>query len=258
MFQIIKNTILEFMRLKVMYISIFVAILLIFLTYVLDGLTINQWNKAIIDFSLSIIEIFNVILTLFLWAYLLYNEFTKKTVLLILSKIKNKNVFIISKFFGFSIIIFFVHLFLTVWFLISIYFHWIDFEFFYLQAIFLIYLKVLVLLAFLIFFSTFVSPFLALLSSFVIYLVSHTSAFMLFFAKVNPVKNVSVFFEKIIEMIYYLLPNFHDLSMKEYFLSPNLSNYSNIHFLLSLFWGALAYIVVLLILSSWIFNKKEF
>lgn len=256
--EIIKNTIIEFTRLKVVYIWIFVAFILIFASYLLDWLTINQWNKTILDFSFSIVEIFALILTLFLGAYLLYNEFSKKTVLLILSKVENKHLFIISKFIGFAIIIFFVYLVLSAWFILALYLHGIPIQIYYFQALFLSYMKILVVLSFLIFFSTFVSPFLALLSALFIYLVSHASAFMIFFSKMDTQNLLSPFFKSIIKIIYYILPNFQDLSMKEYFLSPYLSNYTNTHFVLSILWWSLAYIFVMLVFSSLIFNKKEF
>ncbi len=259
MLNIIKNTIIEFMRLKVLYIWIFIAIILIFSSYILDTLTINQWNKAIIDFSLTIIEVFALILTLFLWAYLLYNEFSKKTVLLILSKIKHKYYFIIWKFLWFSIIIFFVYFILSLGFLWALILHNIPVEIYYFQAILLSYVKILVVLSFLIFFSTLVSPFLSLLSSLFIYFVSHASAFMLFFTKMRKSnEDINPFMEYIMQFIYYILPNFHDLSMKEYFLSPYLSNYTDTHFMLSLIAWAFVYIFVLLVLSSIIFRKKEF
>jgi len=258
MLDIIKNTIIEFTRIKILYIWLLIAIVLIFSSYILDTLTINQWNKVIVDFSLTIIEIFALLLTLFLWAYLLYNEFSKKTILLILSKIKYKSNFIIWKFLWFAIIVFFVYIVLSLWFLLTLVFHHISIEFYYFQAIFLSYIKMLVILSFLIFFSTFVSPFLSLLSSLFIYILSHATSFMFFFSQIDQENKINPFMKIIIEITYYILPNFHDLSMKEYFLSPYLTNYTNIHFILSIIAWALTYIFILFIISSVIFRKKEF
>lgn len=256
--EIIKNTILEFIRLKIVYIWIIVAFILIFWSYLLDWLTINQWNKAILDFSFSVVEIFSLITTLFLWAYLLYNEFSKKTVLLIISKIQNKSLFIISKFIWFAIIILCVYIILSLWLIFSLYLHEISIEYYYIQALFLSYLKILVVLSFLIFFSTFVSPFLALLSSLFIYMVSHATSFMIFFTKLDTQNLLNPILKWIIKIIYYVLPNFQDLSMKEYFLSPYLWNYTETHFVVSVIWWALVYIFLMLVMSSVIFNKKEF
>jgi len=143
-------------------------------------------------------------------------------------------------------------------FLLAIYLHHIPFEFFYIQAIFLSYVKLLVILAFVLFFSTFVSPFLALITSLAVYFVSHSTVFMYYFSIVDKENNFSEISKFLLKMIYYILPNFQDLSMKEYILSPQLWAYSNFHFVFSIVWWALTYIIVLLILSSFIFNKKEF
>jgi len=258
MWEISKNTIKEFLRLKIAYIGIFIGIVLIFSSYVLQTLTINNWNQVILDFSLTMIELFGLLVTLFLGSYLLFNEFSKKTVLLILSRIPKKWHFILGKFFWFALILFLVYFILTIWFVLALYFHWIKIQIYYFQAIFLSYLKILIVLAFVIFFSTFVSPFLALLFSLTLYLVSHSTAFMLFFSQFDKEHTISPIMGEFIKVVYYILPNFQDLSMKEYFLSPYLTNYSNIHFVLSTIFGAVFYIIVLLWLSCIIFEKKEF
>ncbi len=258
MLEIAKNTIKEFLRLKIIYIWIAVWIILIFSSYLLQTLTINNWNRVIIDFSLTMIELFWLLMTLFLWSYLLFNEFSKKTVLLILSRIEKKRVFVVWKFLWFSFILFLVYLILSIWFILALLFHWINFEFYYIQAIFLSYIKILIVLVFVIFFSTFVNPFLALISSLLIFLISHSTSFMIFFTIVDKEKTISPFVKQIINITYYILPNFQDLSMKEYFLSPYIWNYSNQHFLISLIFWWLFYIFVLLFLSCIIFQKKEF
>ena len=140
----------------------------------------------------------------------------------------------------------------------ALYFHHIPFHFYYIQAIILSYLKIIIVLAFVIFFSTFVNPFLALLAALILYFVSHATSFMLFFVQTDKEKSVPVFVQAIIKGTYYILPNFQDLSMKEYFLSPYLKNYTNYHFMLSVVFGSLFYIILLLFLSCIIFERKEF
>jgi len=258
MFEIAKNTIKEFLRLKIIYIGIITGVILIFSSYLLETLTVNNWNRVIIDFSLTMIELFWLLITLFLGSYLLFNEFQKKTVLLILSRIKNKWEFIVGKFLWFSFIIFLVYVILFIAFVLALKFHNMPFHFYYVQAVILSYLKILVTLSFVIFFSTFVNPFLALLAALILYLVSHATSFMLFFIETDKEKTVPSFVQYIIRWTYYVLPNFQDLSMKEYFLSPYLKNYSNYHFMLSLLFNSLFYIILLLFFSCIIFERKEF
>ena len=258
MLEIAKNTLKEFLRVKIVYIWIVLWVILIFSSYLLQTLVINNWNRVIIDFSLTMIEMFGLLMTLFLGSYLLFNEFNKKTILLILSRIKNKWHFIIGKFIWFSVILFIIYLILTVAFVLALIFHNLPVHYYYFEAILLSYLKILIVLAFVMFFSTFVNPFLALIAALFLYVVSHSTSFMLFFSEYNKEKALSPIVKETINITYYVLPNFQDLSMKEYFLSPYLSNYTNYHFLLSVIFGSLFYLFVLLWLSCLIFEKKEF
>jgi len=89
-------------------------------------------------------------------------------------------------------------------------------------AILFSFVKILVVLAILIFFSTFVSPFVALMSSLAIYITSHSLSFVKFYLVAAHKLSVDSILYKIINLVYYIFPNFQDLSLKEYLLSPYL------------------------------------
>jgi len=258
MFVIILNTIKEFIRNKILYTIVFISIWLIFLSLILSSLALSESNKIVIDFSLSIIEIFWLLTTLFLWSYLLYNEISKHTVLLVLSKNPSRKDFILWKYFGFAFVLILLYIIFTLAFLVVLWIHWIAFDVNYLFAIFLSYIKILVVLGFIIFFATFVSPFVNLLVTLCVYIISHSFSFVKFY--VIDLKKVDInndFFAMLINIMYYVFPNFQDLSMKEYLLSPNIWEYTLNHILLSTF-GNLFYIAILLFFAIMIFNKKEF
>ena len=252
------NTLKEFVRMRVLYAILFVAILLIFFSLVLAELSITKWTKVVIDFSLSIIEFFGIIVTLFLWSYMLYSEISKNTVLLVLSKIFDRKHFIVWKFLWFGILLLIIYVILTIAFVWVLLLHGIDIKFVFFLSIFLSYLKILVVLSFIIFFSTFMSPFISLLISLLVYIISHSTAFMYFYI-VELKKNTAwLGYQYLINTIYYIFPNFHDLSMKEFILSPHMWTYTSFHYLLTIFGWAIVYIIVLLFFSVLIFRKKEF
>lgn len=258
MITICKNTIKEFIRNKILYIILITSILLVFLTITLSQLAMSEEKKIILDFSLTIIEVFGLISTLFLWSHLLKNEISNNTILLILSKRPSKRDFILGKFFWFSIILLFIYIILTIAFTIVLWIHHIWFEMAYLWAIFLSYIKILVTLTFIIFFSTFVWPFITLLASLVIYIISHMLVFLKFFVEyLKKNQSESSLSQNIVNVLYYIFPNFHNLSMKEFLLSPNLWAYTIEHISLSILVNAV-YIFILLYFSIVIFNKKEF
>ncbi len=255
MFTICLNTIKWFVRNKLVYIILATAIWLIFFSLVLQWLTINQWAKVIVDFSLTIIEVFGLITTLFLGSYLIYKEINQNTILLVLSKNPSRGKFIIWKFLWFAFLIGLLYVVLSLAFLVVLYVYNIWFQWAFISAIFLSYIKILITLSFIVFFSTFVSPFLALLVSIWLYLVAHMTSFLRFY--VLRLFDHGGIYEFFVELIYFVIPNFQNLSMKEYLLSPHLGEYTIYHIGLSSLVGVI-YIAFLLGFSIFIFKRKQF
>lgn len=257
MFVIARNTLKEFIRNKLMYLILGFAIWMIFLTIVISKLALSEQSKIIIDFSLTIVEISGLILTLFLWSSLLYNEISKNTILLILSKNPSRTNFILWKFLWFAFILLLLYIVLWLSFIIALYIHHIPFSIVYIGAILLSYIKIVVLLWFIIFFSTFMSPFFSLIISLWIYIISHMTSFVKFYMLITQkVKSWSIL-ENLIAVIYYIFPNFQDLSMKEYLLSPELSAYTWYHITLSCV-SNIFYVSIILLFAIIIFKKREF
>jgi hypothetical protein len=113
------------------------------------------------------------------------------------------------------------------------------------------------MLAIIIFFSTFVSPFIVLLVSIGIYIISHSLSFVKYYLIAAKKMSVDSVGYKIISFFYYVFPNFQDLSLKEYLLSPYLGDYNLQHIILSSL-SSLGYIVILLVFAILIFNYREF
>ncbi len=257
MINIAKNTFKEFVRNKILYVILFVAVSLIFFSIVLSTLALREADKIIIDFSLSLIELFGLISTIFLWSYMLYSELSKNTILLLLSKSPSRSKFILGKFIWFSLLLLLIYTILSLAFVLVLFFHWIWFELAYISSIFLSFIKILIVLSIIIFFSTFVSPFISLLASIAIYIVWHSTSFVKFYLLQTWKVVEWTFNYYLINILYYIVPNFHDLSMKEHLTSPFLTNYSLFHIISStMVW--LIYIAFILIFAILIFNKKEF
>ena len=253
---IAKNTIKEFIRNKLLYVITIIGIGLIFFSLVLSSLALSEEKKIILDFSLTTIELFGLITTLFLWSYLFYNELKRNTILLILSKNPSRRNFVLGKFLGFAALIAILYLILTISFSIALFINNIVFDISYFSAIFLSYIKILVVLAFIIFFSVFVSPFVVLLATLAIYIISHMTWFLKFYLLKE--KDISLWWvgEWLVNIIYYVFPNFQDLSMKDYLLSPALWDYTVLHIGISTL-SHLLYVFILLVLAIIIFKKKE-
>lgn len=259
MFVIALNTIKEFIRNKIMYVIVFIAIWLIFFSIILSQLALTESKKIIIDFTLTVIELFWLITTLFLWSYLIYNEITKNTILLILSKKPSRWHFLMWKLLWFLWLLSILYIILTIAFLTVLFVHniWFENVWSYIFAIFFSYLKISITLGFIILFSSFMSPFVSLLVTLWVYLISHSLWFVKFYLSVSWKVADWTFTSKIVNFLYYFFPNFQDLSMKEYLSSPQLSNYTGWHILLST-WTSIIYIFILMVIAIAIFKKREF
>lgn len=257
MITIALNTFKEFLRNKILYIILVSSLILILFSIVLSTLSLREQERIIVDFSLTVIELFWFISTIFLGSYLLYSELTKNTILLILSKSPSRSKFIIWKFIWFSFVLMLIYLFMTASFFLVTLFHSIDFNVYYLIAILLSFIKILVILSLIIFFSTFISPFITLLVSICIYIISHTTPFINFYLSQTWKVVEWTFQYYIVKGIYYIFPNFQDLSMKEFLLSPYLWAHTPLHLASSVF-ANLLYIAIVLYFAILIFNKKEF
>lgn len=257
MLVIAKNTVKEFIRNKIVYLIIWLSVWLIFLSIVLSKLALSEEQKIILDFSLSVIEIFWLITTLFLWTNLLYNEISKNTILLILSKNNSRKDFLIWKYLWFVFVILLLYIIMSVAFLLVLMIHNIPFHSYFFFAIFLSFIKIIVVLAFIICFSTFISPIVTLFLTLGIYFISHMTAFLKFYTIASKKIEKWSIAEIIVNLIYYIFPNFHDLSMKEYLMSPYLWEYTIAHISLSTL-SSLWYIIVLLFVAIIVFKRKEF
>lgn len=257
MYTIAKNTFKEFIRNKILYTIIWAWVVLILWSIVLSTLAVRQEERIIINSSLTVIEIFGLIVTLFMWSYLLYSELSKNTILMILSKAPSRANFILWKFLGFSWILFVVYLLLGIAFAVVLFLHSIAIDLTMVLALFFSFLKILFVLWFIVFFSTFVSPFVSLLASLSVYIIWHSTSFIKYYMIESWKVSITAFWEWLVNIIYFVFPNFTALSIKEILNTPLIENISNVQLFFSVFY-TLIYVALLLILSIIIFNNREF
>lgn len=251
MLNIALNTFRELKRNKILYMILFFGILLIIFSLALASLSLGQSNKIILDFGLSMIEIFGLISVIFIGSQLIFREIDGKTIYLILSKPISRYEFIIGKFIGFAMILAAIIFFQSVIFLVLVWYSKTAFSSLVLVSIVFIYLKLLVLFAIILFFSTFISSILSIVLTILIYFIAHSiSAIIDMAGHLNSfiVYNIGRFF-------YIIFPPFEALNLKSMILSniPASPLYIGGNILY-----ALLYIVVILGFTILIFNRKTF
>jgi ABC-type transport system involved in multi-copper enzyme maturation permease subunit len=246
------NTFKEAIRDKVLYVILLFSVVLISSSFLLSSLSLGQNERVITDLGLASISIFGVLITLFIGTNLLNKEIDKKTIYLLLTKPLRRAEFIIGKHIGLSLTLFVITLFMTVCFYCLIWFTTDSYPLVYLQAIFLTYVELLLLIAVAILFSTFAPPTMSAIYTLAVYLIGHFSRDLLNLGSMsdNPT------FIAITKAIYFILPDLEKLNLK------NIVLYSKDGINPDLFTGGILYgvlyTVIILILSIFIFEFKEF
>ncbi len=251
MFNIALNTFRELARNKILYLIVFFGITLIGFSLVLASLSLGQSDKIVADFGLAMVEVFGIIAVIFIGSQLLFREIEGKTVYLILSKPVARRDFILGKFLGFSAILLFIILIQaiisTIVFLIAS----TPLSYLLMASIGFIYIKLLLLFAIILFFSTFISPLLSILIVMAIYVISHSITTMTDMALRSG--NIALYYFS--KFLMVLFPNFEALNIKSVIWTPLVLEPT--FFLINIVHGGL-YLGVILTLTVLIFNKKTF
>jgi ABC-type transport system involved in multi-copper enzyme maturation permease subunit len=230
---------------------VFFGIALIGFSLVLASLSLGQSDKIVADFGLAMVEIFGIISVIFIGSQLLFREIEGKTVYLILSKPVKRGDFILGKFLGFSAILFLIifiqSVISTVVFLVA---H-TPLSALLFASIGFIYLKLLLLFAIILFFSTFISPLLSILLVMGVYIISHSITTMTDMA-LRSGNHILYYFSKFLMVVF---PNLEALNIKSLIGSPMVIAPS--FFALNMVHSFL-YLAVILTFTVLIFNRKTF
>lgn len=257
------NTFLEARRDRILYSLFLFAILMIISSLVFSTISAQQFNKIVKDFGLTAISLFGVLLSIFLGTSLVFKEIEKKTVYNIFSKPIERYQFIIGKYIGLAITLFVITLsmcailFITILFVelpnsgfIKFYYgghHFLEF----FTAVSFEYLEFLVVIGIALVLSSFTSPVLAILLSFLLFAVGRLSADIRLFAEEidNPAVN---YFS---EIFYRVVPNLEKFNIRsEAVYGGNIS----LNLVLNTTIYAFIYVIILVLLAILIFQRKEF
>jgi ABC-type transport system involved in multi-copper enzyme maturation permease subunit len=245
------NTFRETVREKVLYNLLFFALLMIGSSILLSTLTIGEQSKIIMDIGLAGINIFGVLIAIFVGIGLVSKEIEKKTIYTIISKPIYRYQFLLGKYLGLLITLFVnTSIMVTGFFgvlLLMTYNITPDM----VKAILLIFVELMVVTAVALMFSTFTTSLLSAIFTISIYIIGHLLGDLkVFAAKLgNP---VIVF---LLDALYYILPNLENFNIKgevvhNIALDPSL-------IVMSVLYGLL-YISMILFSSVIIFQRRDF
>ncbi len=251
MFTIAHNTIRELVRNRFFSLILFLSVVFILISFVLDTLALGELRRVLYDFGLSFIELTGLAVILFLGGGMIAREIEGRTIYLMLSKPIARSSIILGKFIGFSWVILVMVAFQTAVLIGMLQMRDIALDPLLFMAIIGIILKLFSLLALILFFSTFVSPMIAMFLTIASYMIGHSGYAMLDYARFDDSPMMGYAGKAILT----LFPNLEALNLKNYVATDAplvLANWF-------LGYGTnILYIIVVLSLSAFLFTRRSF
>jgi len=245
------NTFKESVRNRVMLNILLFAVGLILLSLVVGDWSLGHQVRVIKDLGLSAMSIFGLLIAIFIGIRIMVQEMEQRTIYIIASKPIHRWEIVTGKFAGLSITLAINVFFMTLALGLVLLIIGEMADLLLIKAIWLIFLEILLIVAFSIFFSSFVSPTLSAVFTLVVFVMGHMSEFLNEYVQVYPDKG----FHWLLKGIYHAIPNLEKLNLKmaavaQVPLPPHAVIFGTMY--------GLAYIILLLMITSIIFSKRDF
>lgn len=245
------NTFRENLREKLLYNLLIFALLMIGSSIIVSRLTLGDFERLILDIGLASINIFGVLIAIFVGIGLVSKEIEKKTIYTIVSKPVPRYEFLIGKFCGLAITLFVNTCVMVAGLLLVLWFMKVPVEAILFKSLSLIYLECLVVTAVALLFSTFSSATLSAIFTLAIYVIGHLSGDLRLFGK----KFMGDVGQGVLNALYYTLPNLERFNLKGHVIHH--LDFSAADMALTLAYG-LTYAAMLLLIASMVFQKRDF
>jgi len=204
------NTFRETIRDKILYNLVLFAILLIGASVLLGTLTIGEQARIVNDLGLAAINLVAVIIAIFVGIGLVTKEIERRTIYTILARPITRVQFVLGKYMGLGLI---VLVNVTIMFSMFLGTIWLTGNVIHgslFQAVELILVETLLVMAMALFFSTFSSSILSATMTLGLYVIGHLTADLKSIAE----KSQSQLTEAVLTALYYVCPNLEMLNVK--------------------------------------------
>ena len=251
---IARNAFREAVRDRVLYNLVLFVLLLIAAAIFIGELSGGQERKVIVDLGLSAMLLFGVFIAIFVGVGLVYKEIERRTIYAVFSKPVGRGEFLVGKYLGLCLTLLVNVLVMGVGVSLALVYvsrGWDPMIPTLWPAVLLIYIELMLLTAIALLFSSFSSPALSALLTFMIFIIGHFSADL----KSLAVSLGSTGARWLFTGLYYLLPNLANYS----FITPAAHGRApSAGFVLASGLYALVYIAVVLAAATLVFSRRNF
>ena len=249
---IARNTFREAIRDRVLYNLVLFVLLITGCAIFLGELTGGQEARTIVNLGLGAMLVFGAFISIFVGVSLVSKEIEKRTVFVIFSKPIGRGTFVVGKYLGLCLTLLVNVLIMGVGVSLALlYVGGGNLAFSIWGAIFLIFLELTILTAVAILFSSFSSPALSALLTFLIFIIGNFSQSLRDFAERLGSNATRLFFN----FLYYALPN---LSFYSFTTNASHGEVPPASMLGGATLYAVVYVVILLAATITIFSRRNF
>lgn len=244
------NTFRENLRDKLLYNLLVFALLMIGSSLLLMRLTLGEFHRLLLDVGLGSINIFGVLIAIFVGIGLVNKEIEKKTIYTIVSKPVARYQFLIGKYLGLTLTLFVNTLIMAGGLLLVLVAQNVPIESMLFKALGLIFMEFMVVTAVALLCSTFTSATLSAIFTLATYVIGHLTADLKMFGE-----KMDEGMRAVVTGLYYILPNLERFNLK-----GNVIHHIEVpgtDLLLIVAYG-LTYVAFLLMSASIIFQRRDF
>ena len=251
---IARNAFREAVRDRVLYNLVLFVLILTGASIFIGELSGGQERKVIVDLGLSAMLLFGVFISIFVGVGLVYKEIERRTIYAVFSKPVGRGEFLVGKYLGLCLTLLVNVLVMGVGVSLALLYvskGWDPLITTIWPAVLLIYMELMLLTAIALLFSSFSSPALSALLTFLVFIIGHFSA---------DLKNLAVSLgsssaRMLFTGLYYMLPNLANYS----FITPAAHGRApSAGFVFATGLYALVYIVVILAAATLVFSRRNF
>jgi ABC-type transport system involved in multi-copper enzyme maturation permease subunit len=246
------NTFREAIRDKVLYNLVFFALLVMGASVVIGNMTLGESVKIIMDLSLAAMEIFGLLIAIFVGIGLVHKEIQRRTISMLLAKPIARRSFVVGKYLGLMLVIALNVAVMTavLVLLLALYSPGAIYGGLFV-AVLLILVELMVVTAVAVLFSTFSTPTLSAMLTLGVWVIGRFSSDLAEFAA----KSESAAQRAALLGVHYLLPNLEKFDVKHLVVYQMALEPAYVGS--ALVYGAL-YILFLIALAAVIFERRDF
>lgn len=244
------NSFRENLREKLLYNLLFFALLMIGSSILLSRLTLGDHHRLILDLGLASINLFGVLIAIFVGIGLVSKEIDRKTIYTIISKPIPRYAFLLGKYCGLVITLLANTAVMVIGLLVVIQVMDVPITGLFFKSLALIFLELMVITAAALLFSTFTSSTLSAIFTLAIYVIGHLSGDLKAFGE-----KMDTIGQAVLNTLYYVLPNLERFNLKGHVIHH--LDFGAVDMALTLSYG-LTYVAFLLLLASIIFQRRDF